>query len=110
MTAVEYEAERVIVGDLSALDTIATTFRLEAPAGRSGDELLSFLEKVRSDDPDEPFWRGVRRLSAEGSHVDVELSDPYPPRLRPVERVQVECNLFDDEALRQAEALRVSAT
>ncbi|HEY5872617.1 MAG TPA: hypothetical protein VIT46_05215, partial [Gaiellaceae bacterium] len=63
---------------------------------------------VRSDDPDEPFWRGVRQMSADGRHVDVLLNDPYPPRLLPVERVHVECNLFDDEALRRAEELTVS--
>jgi peptide/nickel transport system ATP-binding protein len=110
MSAAEYEAERAIVGDLSALDTTATTFRLETPARHSGDDVLAFLERVRSTDPDEPFWRGVHRLSADTSHVDVELNDSYPPKLRPVERVQVECNLFDDEALRRAEALKVSAT
>jgi oligopeptide/dipeptide ABC transporter ATP-binding protein len=107
---VEFETERALVGDMSALDTTATTFRLEAPAGRTGEELLAFLERVRSDDPDEPFWRGVRHMSTEGRNVNVVLNEPYAPRLRPVERVQVECNLFDNEALRRAEELMVSKT
>jgi len=104
----DYEREQAIVGDLSALDTTATTFRLDAPAGSSGDDLLALLDRVRAEDVDEPFWRGVRHLSASTRHLDVQLNDPYSPRLLPVERVQVECNLFDDDALARAEVLRVA--
>jgi len=108
MAEPDYERERALVGDLSALDTTATSFRLEAPAGSSGAEVRAFLDRVRVEEPDEPFWSGVRRLGADGRYVEVELSEPYPPRLLPAGRVDVECNLFDDEALGRAEALRHS--
>ena len=37
--------------------------------------------------------------------VEVELNEPYAPRLLPVSAVQVECNLYDEEALARVEAL-----
>jgi oligopeptide/dipeptide ABC transporter ATP-binding protein len=104
MAEADYERERAIIGDLSALDTTSTTLRLDAPAGRTGADLAALLAQVRADDPNEPFWRGVRQLTEGERHLDVVLADPFTPRLRPVERVQVECNLFDEDALRSAEA------
>jgi peptide/nickel transport system ATP-binding protein len=108
MAEADYERERALVGDLSGLDTTTTTFRLEGPSGSSGADLLAFLDRVRVEGSDERFWHGVDGLEAKGRHVDVRLNEPYPPRLLPVERVQVECNLYDEEALGRAEALRVS--
>jgi peptide/nickel transport system ATP-binding protein len=109
MTETDYERERAVVGDLSALDRTATTFRLDAASGRTGTELLAFLELVRGEDPSEPFWRAVQVMSAGDRDVEIVLSDSFTPRLLPVGRVQVECNLFDDEALARADARTVVA-
>lgn len=106
MAESEYEAEQATMGDLSALDNTATSVRLEAPASRSGGDLASLLDRIRAEDPGEPFWRGVERVTAGDRHMEIRFVDAYVPRLQPVERVQVECNLFDEDALRQAEALR----
>jgi peptide/nickel transport system ATP-binding protein len=108
MRADEYESEQAVLGDLSALDAAETAFRLEAPAAQGASDLVGLLDRVRADDPAEPFWRGVRRLAPSDRHVDVELNDPFAPRLLPVNGVQVECNLFDEAALRQAAALTVA--
>ena len=105
MGADEYEREQAVLGDLSALDASETSFRLAAPASQRGAELLKLLDRVRAENPAEPFWRGVRSLAAGERHVDVELNDAFIPRLLPVNGVQVECNLFDEAALGQAAAL-----
>ncbi len=97
-----YEAEQAVIGDLTALDVSATSFRLDAPGGRSGRDVADLLERARAESPSEPFWRGVERIAAEDSAVDVVLREPFAPTLRPVDRVQVECNLYDEEALRRA--------
>jgi oligopeptide/dipeptide ABC transporter ATP-binding protein len=105
MGADEYEREQAILGDLSALDASDTSFRLAAPASHTGADLVELLDRVRAEDPAEPFWRGVRSLVAGERRVDVELNDAFIPRLLPVDGVQVECNLFDEAALNQAAAL-----
>ena len=104
MTQDEYEAEQAVLRDISRLDVSSTSFRLEAGAGHAGTDVAALLERLRSDDPAEPFWRGVRGIAASGAHVDVMLNEPYAPRLLPVNGVQVECNLFDEAALAQARA------
>ena len=106
----EYESEQAVVGDLAQLDVSSTSFRVEAGAGHSGADVAALLDQVRADDPVEPFWRGVRNISSGDRHVDVELNEPYPPKLLPVNGVQVECNLFDENALGRAEALVVADT
>jgi oligopeptide/dipeptide ABC transporter ATP-binding protein len=104
MTQDEYEAEQAVLRDISRLDVSSTSFRLEAGAGHAGTDVAALLERLRSDDPAEPFWRGVGGIATSAAHVDVMLNEPYAPRLLPVNGVQVECNLFDDAALAQARA------
>jgi peptide/nickel transport system ATP-binding protein len=106
----EYEAEQAVFGDLTRLETSSTSFRLSARSGQSSADIAALLERIREDDPEEPFWRGVRRISANDGYVEVELNAPFAPRLLPVGRVQVECNLYDEDALRQVETLAVSGS
>ena len=102
----EYESERTLIDDLDVLDTPATSARLGVRKGARAEELLSILERVQADDPDEPFWKGVRRMTAADDHVNVEWHDPIEPRPLDVGTVQVECHLYDQDALRQADARR----
>ena len=106
MAEAEYEAEQAVLGDLSRLDESSTSFRLDAGSGRSAEEVAALLARVRSDDPAEPFWRGVRSIREIERHLEVELNEPYAPMLAPVDGVQVECNLYDVAALDKAEGLR----
>ena len=110
MAEAEYEAEQAVLGDLSRLDESSTSFRLDAGSGRSAEEVAALLARVRSDDPAEPFWRGLRSIREIERHVEVELNEPYAPRLLPVGSVQVECNLYDEDALQQVETLAVSGS
>ena len=104
--ASQYEFERAIVDDLAVLDTPAVKARLKAGQGHTSVEVLGLLETVREDDPSEPFWAGVRRLTTDGDHVDVEWHDPIAPRPLAHEGVTVECHLYDDESLAEAERRR----
>jgi oligopeptide/dipeptide ABC transporter ATP-binding protein len=105
-----YEAEQDVLANMSRLDDSSTSFRLDAGPGRNGADVAALLEGVRADDPDEPFWRGVHAIHPGERHVDVELNEPYAPRLLPVDGVQVECNLFDEEAIERAAAAAVGSS
>jgi oligopeptide/dipeptide ABC transporter ATP-binding protein len=106
MGAEHFERERAIVGDLDGLQREALQLRLPARSGATGQELLDVLEKVRDEDPDEPFWSGVQSLSAGSDHVEIQWWEPVEPRLLPSGQVQVECHLYDEEALSEAERRR----
>jgi hypothetical protein len=101
----EYETEQAIVSDLGALDEPGTTVRLPAKSGR-GAELHALLDGERAENPEEPFWRGVKRLEQAGDAVEVEFHEPIEPRLLPAGEVDVQCHLYDEEALREAERRR----
>jgi oligopeptide/dipeptide ABC transporter ATP-binding protein len=101
-----YEAEQAVMGDLTALDKPSTHVRLKAGNGKSGAEMAALLESIRRDAPDERFWTGVTRIAADGDHVDVEWFDPVTPRPLESGDATVECHLFDDEALAEADRRR----
>jgi len=100
-----YEAERAAIGNLDVLDTPATRVRLAAD-GERAERALGLLEQARDDDPNEPFWRGVRRMARADGAVEVEWHDPLSPRLLQAGEVEVECHLYDEDALRRADELR----
>ena len=73
--------------------------RLKASAKDGGPAIARFLETVRADDPGNPFWKGVRKIVPADGHVDLEMFEPLAPRQLAVGTSQVECHLFDDDAL-----------
>ena len=110
MAESEYMAEQAVLGNVESLDVTAAAFRLDVPQGKTATEVVALLDRIRAADPDEPFWRGVRRLAPGDRHVDFEFVEPIVPRLRPVGRVQVECNLYDAEAMARAQQLVAERT
>ncbi len=104
----QYEVERALIENLDVLDEPRVRTRLRARSGR-GTDALGFLETVRDEDTEEPFWRGVKRMTAAGDRVELEWHDPIEPR--PLEHgdVTVECHLYDDDALAEAERRRAEA-
>jgi peptide/nickel transport system ATP-binding protein len=102
----QYEAERAVIDDLDVLDTPSAKARLKAGQGHSGADVLALLERVRDEEPSEPFWTGVKSTGADGGHVDVDWHEPVVPRPLPRGDVTVECHLWDDEALAEAERRR----
>ena len=104
-----YEAEQAVMGDLTVLADPATRVRLKAGDGHSGADVVSLLETIRDESPDAAFWRGVKRVAADSDHADVEFHDPIAPRPLPHGDATVECHLYDDDALAEAERWRAPA-
>jgi peptide/nickel transport system ATP-binding protein len=87
-----FEAERGAFGDLDALDEPAIEARV--PGAGSGADVAGILETMRSEQPDEPFWKGVRTIEPAGSDATVAFHDPADPALRPAGGVHVACHLY----------------
>jgi peptide/nickel transport system ATP-binding protein len=92
------EEEQAIIGDLGALDRPSPQVRLPSPRGRRPEEVVALLERIRAEDPEEPFWRGVERLEASDTHVSLDFHEPREPRLEPVGDAEVSCHLYDASA------------
>jgi oligopeptide/dipeptide ABC transporter ATP-binding protein len=106
----QFEQEHALISDHGVLEAAATNVRLETSGAERADELLGLLESLRRTDPNERLWRGVRSVTREDAHVDVDFNEPRDPRLLPVGEVAVECHLYDGDALAAAEAVRGSRT
>jgi len=90
-----FVAERGTLGDLELLDEPSTHARVPAAGGRSGADVAEMLDRVRADQPGEPFWKGVRSIEPAAGEAAVEFHDPADPELRPVGGVHVACHLYD---------------
>ncbi len=98
-----FDAERPLVGDLDTLDAPTHSARLDAGRGHTGTELAEVLDRARSEDADEPLWRGVVDLTADDRGVTVEFEPGSDPILTQVGAVRVACHLHDDNAERARE-------
>ena len=94
---------------MARLDGPAAELQIPVAKGARASDLLGVLDRARAEDPAEPFWKGVRRLSATNGYVEIEWHDPVEPRLLPAGDVEVECHLYDEESLRKAEEYRETA-
>ena len=94
-----FESERGTLGDLEPLDEPSTHVRVPAAGGRSGADVAEMLDRVRADQPGEPFWTGVRSIDPSGTDAALEFHDPLDPALRPVGDVHVACHLYDEALL-----------
>ena len=95
----QYEAEQSIVGELDQLEDVASVARMQASAGRTGEDVLALLQTMREATANDPLWRGIRSMTAEADHARVEFRDAMDPRLQAVEDVEVACHLHDTEAV-----------
>jgi hypothetical protein len=50
----------------------------------------------------------VKRIEAGGDHIEIEWFDPIAPRPLDAGATTVECHLFDDDALAEAERRRAA--
>jgi oligopeptide/dipeptide ABC transporter ATP-binding protein len=94
-----YQAELGLVGSLDKLAISTATPRLHAAGRHSGEELLAFFRRMRSDNPNEPLWRGVERMELEGQTVAIDFRASVTPHLQPPKdstAVEVSCHLYDE--------------
>jgi peptide/nickel transport system ATP-binding protein len=88
------EEEQAVVGDLRVLSRAAPEVRLAAPSGRKPEEIVALLERIRAENPEEPFWRGVERLEPTGTKMELDFHVPEEPKLERVDEVDVACHLY----------------
>ncbi|WP_435743880.1 ABC transporter ATP-binding protein [Nocardioides sp. SYSU DS0663] len=92
----EFEREQALVGDLDVLDAPAKTVRLAPGSGRPAGEVRDLIERVRAEDEEDPFWRGVARVEEVAGGVEVEFHDGVDPLLRRTGGVDVACVLHPE--------------
>jgi len=89
------DEEQALVGDLDALDHPSPEVKLGAARGRGPEELVGLLERVREEAPEDPFWRGVERLKASDTQLELDFHSPREPQLQRSDEVEVACHLYD---------------
>jgi len=103
MGAQHYESERRIMDELDEIEKNPLRMSIPTRGNAHGGDVLEVLGRLRQDDPNDPFWSGVRRISSHDQRVEIEWYEPLEPRLITAGDVQVECHLYDEEARREAE-------
>jgi oligopeptide/dipeptide ABC transporter ATP-binding protein len=106
MDGERYEAERSRIANLDELETPATSAELRAAKGATGGDVAEVVDGFRAYAPDDPFWKGVRKVTPGDAGVALEWHEPVEPRLLPAGAVEVECHLYDEAALAEAERRR----
>jgi oligopeptide/dipeptide ABC transporter ATP-binding protein len=88
-----YAEESRVLGDLDRLDEPATSALL----GKDDPvTALRLLNRIRSENPDEPMWRGVTSMEQTSDGVAVTFHDGEDPQLRRAGGVDVACVLYGE--------------
>jgi oligopeptide/dipeptide ABC transporter ATP-binding protein len=88
-----YAAESAAVGDLDRLSANSTTATL---GGQGAPQVREVLDRIRSERPGEPLWRGVESIDDQGAGVEVQFYPGEDPQLRPAGPVEVACHLYPE--------------
>ena len=88
-----YTTERGLFGDLEKLE-VGHEALVPAGSGRDPGELVKMLEEIRSDEPDEPLWKGVKNMRAEAHGVHVTFEPGIDPELYDTGGSQAACLLY----------------
>src|SRR4051794_18079505 len=88
-----YTTERGLFGDLEKLE-VGHDALIPAGSGRDPGELVKMLEQIRSEEPDEPLWKGVREITAETHGVRVKFEPGIDPELYETGGARAACLLY----------------
>jgi peptide/nickel transport system ATP-binding protein len=90
-----YDDEKALIGDLDHLDQPTTS----AKFGQGGaGQVRALLDRIRSENPDEPLWSGVTAIEPDGNGVEVQFQPADSPPLRRAGGVDVACILYPDQS------------
>jgi peptide/nickel transport system ATP-binding protein len=103
MAEPEYRAEREVIESLEPLDVPATSARIEPASGHTPAEVAEIVDRLRTDAPDDPFWKGVAAIDTEGSAVTIRFHESLEPRDVQAGGSRLQCHLYDEEALAAAQ-------
>jgi oligopeptide/dipeptide ABC transporter ATP-binding protein len=101
-----FEAERPVLGDVTALDQPVERVRIAAGSGRTGQQVAELLAGIRKQEADEKLWTGVSSIEADAGSAEVVFHHGSDPALRPEGGVEVACHLYDPEAIDAAAEAR----
>ena len=91
-----YEKERTIIGNLDDLDRPGHAAVLRPGRGHGVDDVAALVDRLKSQDPDEPMWRGVASIDRSDDAVTLRFHAGEDPRLRAAGGVEVACHLYPD--------------
>jgi oligopeptide/dipeptide ABC transporter ATP-binding protein len=91
-----YATERPLVGDLDKLDAGDHEAIVPTGSGKDPGDLLKMLERIRSEEPDEPMWKGVKAMTAETNGVRVSFEPGIDPPLYDTAGARAACLLYKD--------------
>ncbi len=89
------DEEAALFHDLDALSAPTTSVRLAPARGRTAEEMLAALQRIRAESPGERFWKGVRRLDVKDGALMLEFHEPHDPALGSSGDVEVACHLYN---------------
>ena len=89
-----YERESSLVGDLDALAQPGKAVTIGS--GATASQVVELLDRIRAENPEEPFWRGVEQVEATGDGARVTFVGGVDPLLRPSGGVEVACVLHPE--------------
>ena len=93
----DFEREQALVGELRELNTEEPAVLVQPHRGQgSPADVLALFERIRSENPEEPLWRGVDTMTLEADGVRFVFAEPSAVHLRPAGRAEVACVLYDD--------------
>jgi hypothetical protein len=98
----EYRAEREVIGGLDELDVPATSARIEPASGHNPAEVAAIIERLRTDAPDDPFWKGVAAVETGDDAVSIRFREGLEPRDVEAGHARLQCHLYDEDALAAA--------
>ena len=64
--------------------------------------MAELLERIQSEELEARIWKGVREIRAADGEAVVEFNEGIEPRHLATNGVEVECHLYDEQALRRA--------
>ncbi len=91
-----YEQESPKLAGLEDAEPGAEQARLAAASGSTAQDVVSIIEASRAEAPDDPLWKGVRDVSAQGDDAVVQFESGEDPGLLRRGSVDVACHLHDE--------------